>query len=176
MFNVKWLDIKPHPGGLIKISAVVDGSIEEAAKSASEAASKPYELILKPVSKKRSLTANGYYQVLLDKLTAVVGGRREEIHRELLARYGVTDLGHDGKPILLRMQADIDPAELSGIYVDAIGEQDGYIVYRVLKGSSKMDSVEFSHLLDGLISECKELGIEVLSDEELQRLYKVQES
>lgn len=175
MYSVKWIQVNPHPGGYVKITAVVDGSIETLAKQASETATKPYELILKPVTNKRSLTANGYYQVLLDKLTAVVQGRREEIHRELLARYGVTDTDQNGKPILLRMRADISPLELSGTYLDAIGEQDGYVIYRVLKGSSKMNTVEFSHLLDGLISECKELGIEVLTDEELQRLFKVQE-
>lgn len=173
---IKWMDVKPHPGGLVKMTVVVEGDIKQLAKAAQETQSRPYELTLKAQTHKRSLTANGYYQVLLDKLTAAVGGRREVIHRELLGRYGVTDTDASGTPILLRMKADIDPMELTGVYLEGIGSQDGYIIYRVLKGSSKMDSTEFAHLLDGLISECKELGIEVLPDEELQRLYQVQES
>ena len=173
---VKYIDIKPHPGGYIKITAVVDGNIEDVSKQAAEAAEKPYEIILKPVSKKRSLNANGYYWVLLEKLAGSLQANKKEIHRQMLARYGVTDLDSEGKPIMFQMLADIDPLELGEIYVDPVDFNNGYVTYRVLKGSSKMDTKEFSNLLEGLISECRELGIEVLPDEELQRLFQVQES
>lgn len=173
--TIKWMDVKPHPGGYIRITAVVDGNIEAVSKIASETASRPHELSIKPVSKKRSLDANGYYWVLLDKLAGALRANKREIHRQLLARYGVTDTDSEGKPLMFQMLAEIDPTELGEIYVDAVDSHDGYIVYRVLKGSSKMNTKEFSILLDGLISECKELGIEVLPDEELQRLFQIQE-
>ena len=172
--TIKWMDVKPHPGGYIKVTAVVDGNIEAVSKIALEAASRPHELSIKPVSKKRSLDANGYYWVLLDKLAGALLANKKEIHRQMLARYGVNEL-QDGRPILFRMQQDIDPLEMGEIYVDPIDRYDGYVTYRVLKGSSKMDTKEFSHLLEGCISECKELGIEVLPDEELQRLFQIRE-
>ena len=42
--------------------------------------------------------------------------------------------------------------------------------YQMYKGSSHMDSAEFSRLVDGLVSECKQVGIETLSPEEIERL------
>ena len=40
----------------------------------------------------------------------------------------------------------------------------------MLKGSSEYDTKEMSHLIDGLVSECKEMGIETLPPEELERM------
>ena len=171
--RIKWIEAKPHPGGDVMIAAVVGGRIQDISRSCSEAMEKPCDLIIKPESKKRSLTANGYYWALIDKITTVLRADSHEIHRQMLARYGVSSLDKNGNPILIRMQEDIDPLELQGIYVDAVESYGGYVTYRVLKGSSEMDAAEFSALLDGLISECKDLGIEVLPDDELQRLFKV---
>ena len=175
--TIKWMDVKPHPGGLVKITAVVDGDIQVIAKQASEAISKPHSLIIQAESKKRSLDANAYYWTLIGKLASALRTSKRDIHRLMLANYGETETNANGKPVLIRMAQDIDPAELGEIYVDPVDAYDGYVTYRVLKGSSKMDSKEFSALLDGLIGECKGMDIEVLSDDELQRLYKqIQES
>ena len=174
---IKWIDVKPHPGGLVKITAVVDGNIEDYAKQASEAVSKPHRLIIQAETKKRSLDANAYYWVLIGKIASALRTTNRDIHRQMLASYGATETDITGKPIVFEMEQDIDPAELGEIYVDPIDRYGGYVTYRVLKGSSKMDSKEFSALLDGVIYECRELDIEVLSDDELQRLYKqIQES
>ena len=45
-----------------------------------------------------------------------------------------------------------------------------YRTYMMLKGSSEYDTKEMSHLIDGLVSECKEMGIETLPPEELERM------
>ena len=42
--------------------------------------------------------------------------------------------------------------------------------YRLIKGSSKYDTKEFSTLLDGAVSEAKEMGLETLPEEELERM------
>lgn len=171
--TIQYVDVRPHPGGLVRITAVVDGKVQDAAKLCETAKQRPCELIIKPITHKRTLTANAYYQVLLDKLTSALRADRREVHRQMLASYGVTDMVN-GLPIMLQMREDIDPKELGDIYVDPVGTDDGYTTYRVLKGSSKMNSQEFAALLDGLISECKGQGIETLPDEELRRLLEVQ--
>lgn len=116
---------------------------------------------------KRSLTANGYYWALLGELTGVLGAAREEIHGELLRRYSVPYLGKDGNPVTLVSRRD--PDELPGHWVlrKVQGDRKGYMR---IKGSSDMDSKEFSRLLDGLISECKEVGVETLPPHEVERL------
>lgn len=50
-----------------------------------------------------------------------------------------------------------------------------YRTYVMLKGSSRYDSAEMAHLLDGLISECKQLGIETATPEELERMKQLYE-
>lgn len=167
------LDVRPCPGGYVRFTAVVDCEITAAARIEEETQKKDCELIIKPIAKKRTLTANAYYQVLLDKLNAVLRTDRRELHQLLLARHGVSELDKNGDPIMFVMREDISPKELGDIYVDAVGYEDGMVTYRVLKGSSRMDTREFAALLDGLIEECKEQGIETLSDEEITRLFEV---
>jgi hypothetical protein len=170
--TVQYVDVRPHPGGYVRITAVVDGDIQTAAKLCEKAKQRPYELILKPITHKRTLTANAYYQVLLDKLTAALRADRRELHRQLLASYGVTK-ELNGEPVFVKIADYIDPKELGDLYLDPVSYGNGDIVYRVLKGSSEMNSAEFAALLDGLISECRGLGIETLPDEEIKRMYEV---
>lgn len=174
--RIKYIEAKPVNGGFTRLNIVVDRNIKDVYKTVSEAVSKPYNCILEPVKEKRTLTANAYYWVLVDKLKAVLRTDTRSLHRELLARYGETATDSQGTPILFRMAQDIKPSELGNIYIDAIGTQDGYVTYRVLKGSHEMTKQEFARLLDGLISECKEADIEVLPDEELKRLYEISQS
>ena len=42
--------------------------------------------------------------------------------------------------------------------------------YYQIKGSSEYNTAEMSRLIDGIVSECKELGIETLPPEELKRM------
>ena len=42
--------------------------------------------------------------------------------------------------------------------------------YKIYKGSSQMDSKEFSVLLDGVISECEQVGIPTLTPSEVASL------
>ena len=59
-------------------------------------------------------------------------------------------------------------------YFDIIGESDldgkYFYHYKIYKRSSEMDSKEFSVLLDGLISECEDQGIPVLTPDEVAKL------
>ena len=45
-----------------------------------------------------------------------------------------------------------------------------YRTYMMLRGSSDYDTKEMSRLIDGLVSECKEAGIETLPPEEIERM------
>ena len=42
--------------------------------------------------------------------------------------------------------------------------------YKIYKGSSEMDSKEFAVLLDGVISECEQVGIPTLTPGEIAKL------
>ena len=47
--------------------------------------------------------------------------------------------------------------------------------YVMLRGSSTYDTAEMSNLIDGLVSECQELGIETLPPKEIERMMQLYE-
>lgn len=124
---------------------------------------KIYEI--KEKKSRRSLTQNAYYWVLLHELAKALKIDNDTMHRMMLERYGVYEV--------ISVQSGID---LKGYfkYFEQIGRGTvngkEFIHYRIFKGSSQMDSKEFSVLLDGLISDCEELGIPTLTREEIGKL------
>ena len=126
-------------------------------------AEKLYEI--KEKKSKRSLTANAYYWSLLNQLASVMRTSSEEAHFMMLRRYGVCEV--------VSVRSDIN---VKGYfkYFDIIGKSELYdkefTHYKIYKGSSEMDSKEFSILLDGLISECEDQGIPVLTPDEVAKL------
>lgn len=124
---------------------------------------KRYEL--KEVKKKRTLTQNAYYWELLNKLSRRVGVPDSEVHLNILKDYGVCEVvsfaPHVPKDAI---------RDYLGDYYDELESPDGRQEFKVYKGSSRMSSLEFKRLLDGLIDECIEQGIETLTPEEISRL------
>ena len=178
--KIKYIECKSHPGGLVKITAVVEGDIKAIANDILQTKSGDYELRIEKVKKKRSLDANSYYWVLVDKLSRLLGMANDELHYCLMDRYGTIEMRDENHPLVFSILSEIDPKEVTP-YSREIGrgEVNGkqFTHYVVLKGSHEMSTWEFSRLLDGCISECKECGIETLTPEELKKLknYEVQE-
>lgn len=118
---------------------------------------------------RRSLTANSYYWVLLNKLAGKMRLSDSEVHRWMLRDYGQADV--------FSVKAEV-PVEQYFKYFDVIGtgELNGtaYRHVRAYKGSSKMDSQEFSRLLDGMRYECEQQGIEVMTPQEIAALEYVE--
>lgn len=114
---------------------------------------------------KRSLTQNAYYWALIGKLGAVLGVSSERLHVHMLREYGAYDV--------FTVREDV-PLNAYFRYYDKVGEgyMDGvrYVHIRAFKGSSEMDSTEFSKLLNGAIQECEQQGIDTMTPEEVSRL------
>ena len=126
-------------------------------------AEKLYEI--KEKKSKRSLTANAYYWSLLNQLASVMRTSSEEVHFLMLQRYGQYEV--------ISVLSDIDIHGYFKYYKEiGHGTVDGkdFCHYKIYKGSSEMDSKEFSILLDGLISECEEVGIPTLTPDEVAKL------
>lgn len=120
---------------------------------------------IKEKKKKRSLTANSYYWSLLNQLASVMRMDNQECHFLMLQRYGQYEV--------ISVRSDID---LQGYfkYYKEIGhgtvQGKDFCHYKIYKGSSQMDSKEFSILLDGVRSECEEVGIPTLTPSEIAQL------
>jgi hypothetical protein len=120
---------------------------------------------LKPYSEKRSLTANSYLWVLYGKMSQVLKTSQDEVHLSMLKRYGRT--------LIITLIPEENPAGYFKYYEEkgnSLVNGKPAKVYKVFKRSSEMTQKEFSNLLDGVISECKELEIETLPPDELAKL------
>lgn len=120
---------------------------------------------VKERKRQRSLTQNAYYWALLNQLARKLSMPDSEVHLNMLREYGVAEV--------FSVREDV-PVEGYLRYFDIIGTgiANGRVFkhVRAYKGSSEMDSTEFSHLLDGMRQECEAQGIPVMTPEEVARL------
>lgn len=133
---------------------------------------KVYTAKIEPYRKKRSLDANGYMWVILRQMAEKLKTTDKEIYREMIRRVGqVTILPVKDEAI----ETFVKRWELNGEgwQVDVIGackNTEGYSNLRCYYGSSVYDTKEFSVLLDEVITEAKELGIETATPDEIERM------
>lgn len=145
----------------------------------------PLAITFKKFRKKRSLDANAYYWVLVAKLGDKLNLSKPHLHNILLRRYGQPAI-IDGKMIYLVLPDSDQRAraadEAETFHIKPTSEvktgRDGerFRTYVMLRGSSTYNTEEMAHLIDGLVSECKESGIETASPEELKRMLELYEA
>lgn len=140
---------------------------------------KQLRIIAKQWREKRSLDANAYYWQLITKLADVQRVSKPYMHNMMLRRYGQTEL-INGQMVFLVLpdsEEGIRKAEEAETYhirptpqVKIGNDGKPYRTYIMLRGSSDYDTREMSVLIDGLVSECKENGIETLPPDEIMRM------
>lgn len=114
---------------------------------------------------KRSLTANAYAWSLIGKMADALRTSKDEVYLTMLKRYGQSEM--------VSVLSSIDVKGYFKYYepVATTYLQDKeFIHYKIFKGSSEYDSNEMAVLIDGIISEAKELGIETLTPNDVERL------
>lgn len=124
---------------------------------------KEYEV--KEHKHKRSLNANAYYWVLINKIADALNQSKEFIHMCMLKQYG--------QRYWICVPADTPIESLVKYY-----EQDGvrkqgdklFKTYIVYLPSSEMNTYEMSKLIDGTVEEAQSMGIETMTPEEIAHL------
>ena len=141
-------------------------------------------ITVKQWKEKRSLDANAYYWVLLSKLAEAMKISKTRAHNLMLRRYG-QNMTIDGAGAYIRIpdteKAEEIALEASEYHIRPTSEvvtgNNGvnYRTYVMLMGSSQYDTAEMSHLIDGLVSECREVGIETATPDELRHMLEMYE-
>lgn len=124
----------------------------------------------------RSLNANNYAWSLIEQLAVAMKTDKDAVYEEMLRRYGtgesyVDEAGNECK-VLFSLQEGVPPALVARHYAETgIGYVNGkkFIHYRAIKGTSEYSTKEMSVFLDGIISECREVGIETDTPEQIAR-------
>ena len=120
---------------------------------------------IKEHKEKRSLNANSYAWSLIGKIADALRTSKEETYLTMLKRYGQSEI-----------VSVISSIDVTGYfkYFEAIGtatlQGKEFTHYKVYKGSSEYNSREMAILIDGIISEAKEMDIETLPPDEIKRI------
>lgn len=122
---------------------------------------------IKQFRKKRSLDANGMLWAILNQMAEILKTSKDEVYLEMLNRYGVFTHVIVKADVVEKVKREWKTVrELGEVTVNGkIGIQ-----LQCYFGSSTYDSKEFSTLLEGVISEAKELGIDTISESEKNAL------
>lgn len=132
---------------------------------------------IKKYRKKRSLTANGLLWKLADELAKVLKSTKEEVYHEAVRKVGLyNEFEVDPKAVKALAVGWCSKGEGWQVEVSNEVTTEGNRVVRLYSGSSVYNTKQFSRLLEYIIDECKNLGIETAPQEEVDRLIAMIES
>lgn len=128
-----------------------------------------YDLTIKEHREKRSLDANAYAWVLIGKIADALRITPKEIYRQ-----AIQDIGGNYEVIPIKEEAadrfkEIWEAQGLGWPCMDMGKSKipGYRNLRAYYGSSTYDTRQMSVLIDHIVQDCKQLGIETLTPDKL---------
>ena len=156
-----WLMVKPEREDLGKAMAVVRKHKD-----------KLYDIEVKEHRKKRSLDANAYCWVLINKIAEALRITPKEIYGQAIQNVG-------GNYEVIPIKADaaehfkqVWEAQGLGWPCMDMGKSklEGYRNLRAYYGSSTYDTKQMSQLIDNLVQDCKALDIETMTPDKLALL------
>jgi hypothetical protein len=124
----------------------------------------PLDVTFSKPKKKRSLSANSFLWVLCDKIAKVIQSTKEDVYR-----FAVREVGVYVPATLQRGAVDkwrqIWQTKGIGWFCDVLDDEDGcnYVDVMNYYGSSSYDTEEMSRLLQYIVDEAQELGIDTLT-------------
>lgn len=136
---------------------------------------KPVDIKVTEHREKRGLSANAYFHVLVDKLQKRLSQDSHisfaAVKNNLICEYGqiwfiddVPAVYKTNVPPEVMIEQEEPHAKLFRT------GQDGAYWYRLYRGSHTYNSKEMYQLIQGTIQECKQVGIETMTPNELMRL------
>ena len=133
------------------------------------------DLSLEKHKEKRSLDANAYFWVLIGKIAQKVKGKsKEDIYRNYIKETGAYEVFPVREDALVRWN-EIWQERGTGWVTEDIGtcklpNLKKYHNVKCYYGTSVYDSVQMNHLIDLVVQDCKDLGIETLPPNEIERM------
>jgi hypothetical protein len=121
---------------------------------------------VKEYRQKRSLSQNAYLWVLLDQLAQKLNQSKEEVYKTFIRDYGVFEI----LPIKNEAVESFKHKWAKGLgwFCEDLGDSklNGYTKLIAYYGSSTYNTKEMTRLIDAVVADCKEQGIDTwaLSD------------
>ena len=130
-------------------------------------ADKPQEVEIKPYKEKRSLNSNSYSWVLQSAIAQKINARLDTVHKDMIMNYGVVEVVSVKKSVLDSVLRNFEYYEILG---DSELNGTMFTHIKVGIGSHLYNSAEMAKLIEGIIAECDELGIEHKTPAEIAEL------
>lgn len=171
--KIKVNEIRPSVdfGGNVLLSLVVDKSSAQTVRSEYDGLKAPYAIEVKKWTDGRSLAANAYAWTLMDKIAVKQQISKTEVYRQYVKEIGgnndvvcVIDKAVDRFCERWERQGmgwvtDVEPSRI-----------DGCTNVRVYYGSSTYDREQMARLIELIVQDCKELGIDTMTPQERESL------
>ena len=162
--RIRHIEAKPLGASLTHISISVSGDRTEIFKEVSKVIDglkaqpngdmkRPYDLILKPYYPNKSNKQLAAIWAKIGLIAEALETSKDEIYEECIKRYGqgiVARLTEDGVKDLKKTYAFVEVKE---------SRDDNTYFVKAWRGLSTYDTYEAKVLLDGVLSECREMGL-----------------
>ena len=155
--------------GKVEISFTSDKSILKQFDNLKE--DKELTIQVKEYRQKRSLSQNAYMWVLLDEIGKAVNRSKEDVYKELVKDYGVFEIIPLKDEAVERFNHNWSKNGL-GWFTQILGKSKlkGYTNLIIYYGSSTYNTEEMTRILDAVVNECEELGIQTMTLSEIMLL------
>ncbi len=125
---------------------------------------------------KRSLSANAYAWVLINKLADAMEQPDIDIYRQHIKEMGVyrdVEIDADAENTLIHAWKQMG----LGWFAERVdyGKTENKVILRLWYGSSVYNSKQMSRFINGIVQDCKALSIETLPQAEIDRLIRLSE-
>lgn len=127
---------------------------------------------LKKYNKSRSLDSNAYAWVLLGELQEVLNIPKEEIYKDLIKHIGSYEVVPIRNEAVEKFCSAWSKNGIGWITETTKSKLEGFTNVLAYYGSSVYNSREMSRLIDLIVQECKQLGIETKPKAELDSMLK----
>jgi len=125
-----------------------------------------YTVKIEKCRKHRSLDANAYFWTLCGQLAAKLRIPKTEIYKQLIKEIGDNFIIAEYKVEDVHSAINYWQSHGIGWVSEVIGRTESRVQVIQYLGSSEYDTTQMSRLIDLLIEECKEQGIDTMSDRE----------
>ncbi len=125
---------------------------------------------IKEHKEKRSLNANSYCWVLIGKIAEVLGNTKEEVYREYIKHkgiYRIITIDSKAAPTFIKLWND---KGLGWICETSETKIVGLIDVVAYYGTSSYNTKQMASFIDYIVQEAKQLGIQTLTPDEIERL------
>lgn len=136
-------------------------------------------ITVKRFSHKRSLNANAYFHVLVGKIAEKLHISKQRAKNELLGRYGQREIIDSGQ-VIISVRSDVDMMEREDLHCVPVGyatlNGKDFTHWAIVRPSHTYDNLEMNALITGTVDEAKELGIETMTPDEIERMKELWKS